>query len=466
MRNVATARSVRTSTTALNIRVPPGPKGRRFAGNLSAYEADRLGFLLEARDRYGGLVKFDGLTTIVNNPALVIDVLRDRPSELQVRENFLQERHTAAQAAEMLRLRMLINPGLRPQAVASARISAAQFTRDLLLAPYLTRGNYFDPTPVLEQVISHTVADFHFGPTGAHLPAMVGALLDELGNVIGNPFALPATWRTPTRRRIRARYDDLHRAVLTLVRARARRRDSAAEGSSAPRCLVDMVLAANDLLDRAHDQSRVAGLIIGSLLAAQRVPAAAASWALKLLSDHPVYQHQIRTDTSGAYAIAAILESLRLYPATWLITRTATTPLTVGGYQFAKGHNFLISPYVLHRDIATWQEPHQFRPERWATKRPPTGTFLPFGAGLHQCPGRHLATTVIESIITTIIENAMVRRAPGHVHADPRTTLLPRGLALQLQPLNTEQAHVAPSARSVDPQQGPRFPRSSAPRVL
>ena len=56
----------------------PGPRGRRLVGNLQDYEEDRLGFLLAARERYGGLVAFDRRTTIVNDGALARELLQDR----------------------------------------------------------------------------------------------------------------------------------------------------------------------------------------------------------------------------------------------------------------------------------------------------------------------------------------------------------------------------------------------------
>jgi len=423
------------------VSAPPGPRGRLLSGNLAAYEADRLGFLLDARDRYGALVAFDRRTTIVNDADLAREVLRN--DALVVRESFLQRRLSAAEIGQALVMRRFLNPALRRARLAPVMSTAQEATVDLLarVHPSAGRGTgvLSDPVRALEEVTARTIATHYFGPDGDHLPGPVGALLDALSEVIGNPFAPPASWPTRARGRIRRTHAHLQGLVTDLLVRRL-----AAPGQYAD--------AAAEIAVAAHEariaSDRVADLVIGSLLAAHRVPAAAAAWALMLLADHPEAQASLRHDASRfdadvrdghraaatdyPAALAVVLETLRLYPPTWVLSRFATGPVELGGHTFATGQHFLVSPYVIHRDERNFRAATSFVPDRWSEAARPRATYLPYGHGLHGCPGSDLATTMLVAIILTVVGRSDVRRGPGSVRADARTTLLPAGLTLRL----------------------------------
>ena len=401
---------------------PPGPAGERWVGNLAAYEKDRLGFLLRTRDEFGGLVAFDRRTAIVHDPELVAQVLKDRDGRFEISENFLQQRLSSAAVDDIFRTRSLLNPGLRPSAVEGVAAQVGELVRHRFAAR-VAAGDEFDPLPALEEVISSAVAAHFFGTGGRDLPGPTGDLLDALAGVIGNPWALPAAFPTPTRRRIHRRHLVLRNRVVDLLRVR----------EAAPALHDD--LATQILAGRPAGEplTRVADLLIGSLLAAQRVPAAGASWLLMLVADRAEWQERAAEDERSARAVVA--EALRLYPPTWIIMRAATRPVELGGYRFGAGHQFLISPYVLHRDPRVFPDPEKFRPERWLgpDRAVPSG-YLPFGLGRHRCPGVNLATIALTAVLRTLVGLGQVELASAKVTADARTTLLPRGLRVCIRP--------------------------------
>ncbi len=391
-------------------------------GNLAAYETDRLGFLLATREEHGDLVGFDGRTALVHGPALVSAVLRDRDGSFEIDENFLQQRLSIAAVDEVFRSRSLLNPGLRPAALLGVAPHVVQLAHEQL-SGRAAAGVAFDPVPVFERVISAAVARHFFGDEGAGLPELTGRLLDALAQVIGNPWALPASFPTPTRRRIRRRHLELRGEVVSRLEARSRRPERYAD-------LAARVVTARAAAHEArlpHD--RVADLLIGSLLAAQRVPAAAAAWMSMLVADHPEWQTRARDDETVARAV--VLEALRLYPPRWVIMRRATRNVRLGGFAFAPGHHFLISPYVVHRDPRVFEEPATFRPQRWMSQQSSPEGYVPFGAGRHRCPGSNLATVTLVALLRSIVRLGDVTRA-GDVTPDARTTLLPSGLQLRV----------------------------------
>lgn len=420
-------------------RRPPGPRGHWLAGNLSAYEQDRLGFLLQMRNRYGPVVRFGSHTTLLNDAGTVDRLLRNRTDTFAIRENFLQRRINDQQSRDILELRAALNPGLRRRAVHSITAIVERQVASCLEAIVGPSRVGVDPLPVLERAISVAVAEFYFGAADARdIAGEVGHLLDDLSQAIGNPFALPPSWGSPLRRRIDIKHRGLRRRVSEFLRARETRNG------------VDDL--AGDIVARVDGRfprEQVADLVIGSLLAAHRVPAAAASWLLMLLADHPHVQHslravaaeaapdppapaQVRPTGSRVTVEQVVLESLRLFPPTWLIVRTSTRPVRVGGFAFPAGHHFMISPYVLHRDPRHYEAPEVFLPHRWdAPHRVATG-YLPFGSGIHACPGRHLASLLLATIATTVTERYSIARGPEPVTPNPRTTLLPDGLRITL----------------------------------
>ncbi len=85
---------------------------------------------------------------------------------------------------------------------------------------------------------------------------------------------------------------------------------------------------------------------------------------------------------------------MRLYPAAYMINRTAKDAVSYQGYDFAAGTTFFLPQYAVHRDPRYWESPERFDPERFAAgKLPalPPGAYFPFGGGPRACIGNHFA---------------------------------------------------------------------------
>ncbi|KAK8760328.1 hypothetical protein V5799_028405 [Amblyomma americanum] len=92
-----------------------------------------------------------------------------------------------------------------------------------------------------------------------------------------------------------------------------------------------------------------------------------------------------------------VQESLRIYPPVVLfVSRRCQKDTTIMGQFFPAGVNIMIPTWHLHHDPALWQDPFEFRPERFD----PEGNgnlpqhpaaFLPFGMGPRLCIGKRFA---------------------------------------------------------------------------
>jgi cytochrome P450 len=137
-------------------------------------------------------------------------------------------------------------------------------------------------------------------------------------------------------------------------------------------------------------------------------------------------------DYSGmAYTRAVIQETMRLYPPIWGLIRVANEADTISGKEIRKGDRIVMFAYGVHHSPKYWDEPEEFRPERWlgdaAKKRKPY-TYIPFGGGKRSCIGGAMS-----QVENTLALSMLLRRFwPEYVGVEPpgihaTVTLCPKG---------------------------------------
>lgn len=96
------------------------------------------------------------------------------------------------------------------------------------------------------------------------------------------------------------------------------------------------------------------------------------------------------TLTTFLYSLASYVESLRKYPPGAMLIREATKDYEYQGYKIEKGMLLIVPVYSIHHDDQFYQEPEEYRPERFeayeSSNRHPVA-FLPFGEGPRICIG-------------------------------------------------------------------------------
>ena len=72
------------------------------------------------------------------------------------------------------------------------------------------------------------------------------------------------------------------------------------------------------------------------------------------------------------FTLRCINESMRLYPHPPVLLRRALVEDELpGGYTVPKDQDVMISVYNIHRSPAVWDDPHEFKPERFPVDAPP-----------------------------------------------------------------------------------------------
>jgi cytochrome P450 len=158
--------------------------------------------------------------------------------------------------------------------------------------------------------------------------------------------------------------------------------------------------------------------VITLLLAGHETTASALTWSLYLLSRHPEAQREVQAEADTLngrevtaatlpalrYTRAVITEAIRLYPPAWIIGRTVTADLRLGGWRLPPGSVAAVSPLLLHHDPRWYPHPDRFDPGRWLGGHapPPRNAYLPFGAGPRACIGEQFAWSEAVAVLATL----------------------------------------------------------------
>lgn len=108
------------------------------------------------------------------------------------------------------------------------------------------------------------------------------------------------------------------------------------------------------------------------------------------------------------YLQAIVKENYRLHPSTPFIQRHSPQDCKVAGYHIPANTHVLINVWALNRDPNHWENPLEFRPERFEDNmldvRGQHFHFLTFGSGRRMCPGISLAQHMIQTTLGGMIQ--------------------------------------------------------------
>ena len=257
------------------------------------------------------------------------------------------------------------------------------------------------------------------------------ALQEDLNQLwlINNTLQRPSNWLRPG---LRMRHGRLRRDVRALLAGRVEelRRDPA------PGTLMGALVQAVDDAGVGLSDAQLVDECMTLVLTGQECSAIAISWTLLLLAQHPDRQEAVaaavRDAPEGLAGLracgplrAAVDEALRLYPPAWLLARSTTEPIEIGGHALEAGQWVFLSPWILHRDRDVWEEPDAFRPERWQDLgRDARRAWMPFGVGPRTCLGMRLALTLAWVVVARVLSTRRLSGC-GPLRADPGLTLRP-----------------------------------------
>ncbi|MFM8739166.1 MAG: cytochrome P450, partial [Cytophagales bacterium] len=178
-------------------------------------------------------------------------------------------------------------------------------------------------------------------------------------------------------------------------------------------------------------------------IAGHETTANALTFTLHLLGMYPEVQEKIADEIKHiekqqlplteqlqnfTYVNAVINESMRLYPPAWITDRVSLQADTVAGFRVRKETIIGVSFYALHRNPKYWENPDDFKPERFLgeQRKRSMNYFYPFGAGPRMCIGMGFAMYEMTLAIVHLLKHYQVVSKHKEIAINPLITLKPK----------------------------------------
>ena len=216
-------------------------------------------------------------------------------------------------------------------------------------------------------------------------------------DILGFPDWVPRPERVVGRRKLR----EMHALANSVIEERQKH-----GGEGVPN-LLDLLLEGEDQetkqrmsLDQLRDN------LMTFIVAGHETTALTLSWAIYLMARYPQHQKRARQEAqsvlqgriAGAddvpylpFMRQVIDETLRLYPAAAIISRTAMAPDTLCGREVRPKDSVIVPIYALHRSHVLWENPDAFDPSRFENpKSIKRYAYLPVGMAQEFASGQAL----------------------------------------------------------------------------
>jgi cytochrome P450 len=435
---VASQTNVRSTTITRTL--APGPPGRALFGNLREFGRDTLGFLLRLHRQYGGVVRFQlgpKVVHLVTDPALAKVVLQERYKNYRKGAPYARARFAfgegliTSDGAKWRRHRKLIQPLFhkdhyaRFAEIMSTSIvglldrweSAAERARPVDIA--------IDLRNLALKIAARTLFSTDLDEDADWLQDAFNQVQLWFTRGSRTAYLIPPSFPLPANLRLRRTLRALDGRIYPLI---AQRRAM----TSPPMDLLQLLLEARDEEDGTGlSDAELRDEVMTLLLAAHESTGTTIAWSLVLLSRYPDVARRVREEIARVlggraptfaelhelpYTRMVSEETMRLYPAAPIIPREVVDDDELGGYEIPGGSVVFLSPYVTHRDPATWDNPEAFDPDRFAPTRVEARhrfAYMPFVLGPRQCIGNHFAMTEMLLALPMILQRFEPELIPG-----------------------------------------------------
>ncbi|MFJ3665104.1 cytochrome P450 [Streptomyces sp. NPDC090106] len=424
-----------STSPAVPAPVPTAPGGLPLIGHALRLARTPLPFLTSLRE-YGGVVRVRlGPTPayVVTDPALTRTVLVTEAASFAkggkifdtLRFVFGDGLATIADGDTHLRNRRLMQPMFNRAHIATRCTAMIEQVRSMT-------GAWEDgrPRDVFADMNDVTLAGFLVAVFGTDLPEnlrgeftalMPDIMRETIRQTLLPPWAarlpLPAH-RAYARRveRLRALVDEAvdHHAPTAATGCPHHPGPPAADGHTG---LFRTLMTGEEPLTRRQLQDEAITL----LNAAIETSGTTLAWALYEITRHPGTEERLRAELTAVcgdrplrpedldhlpYARRVLKEALRKYGPAWIVTRTTTRDVDLGGHRIPAGADIVWSPYLHQNDPSRFPEPDAFDPDRWTLDRTPTtrDAFFAFGDGRRKCIGENFAWVELQIILATVLQ--------------------------------------------------------------
>lgn len=212
--------------------------------------------------------------------------------------------------------------------------------------------------------------------------------------------------------------------------------------------LLDMLLDARYENGSAMADEQLIDEILILFTAGHETTSNALTFTCELLARNPHIQEELHAEVLQAkenseslmefinncsFTKNVIEESLRLYPPAYFIDRVNIEEDEFEGMLITKNSNLLFSLLEIHTNPEYWDNPQEFKPERFSgvSASQFSGQYFPFGAGPRMCIGNNFAMYEMILAISEIMGTYKISERTVPIEIKPLITLKPKNALLE-----------------------------------
>jgi cytochrome P450 len=425
-------------------------------GVLPEVRRDALGFLTRTSRAHGAVARYrlgPLRSYLVTHPDGVKRVLQDNVN------NYTKDHISyslvrwiggnglvTSQGDFWLRQRRLAQPAFHRQRIGAMAGMMTRATQELLerWESVAAQGQPLHVGPEMMGLTLRIVGDALFGTNVSEKAAVVGQAFDVLNAQVVDRFrtfnVIPPVLPTRANRIFRSSIKTLRGVVGEMISERRK------SGEDRGDLLSMFMLARDEETGAQMDDTQLIDESVTMLVAGHETTATTMSWIWTLLHQHPEVEAKLHAEVDNVlagrlptledlprlpYSRMVVEEALRLYPPLYVLSRKVREDDELCGFHIPGGSSVDLSPYATQRLPEFWEEPDQFRPERFTPEqvaRRPRFAYFPFIAGPRQCIGNTFALMEAQLITACISQRFRLRMVPGYTPTpEPLITLRPTG---------------------------------------
>ncbi len=249
---------------------------------------------------------------------------------------------------------------------------------DASLADWDSGGSLLHPRPLVEHLVLDMWLTLFFGPSERYEPERLARLADlyrQIDHLTPTPEMRDVQDQIVEEVQALGRLPDLPNCLLRELTARS------------PESLDDLPLVENLVHLVTSSHADMSGLF---------------DWIVKFLADNPKWIDRLRgsaPEQTKINADAFVSESLRLAQSEVLL-RVTNRPTNVEGHTIPRRWMIRVLVRESHRDPAAFEDPLEFRPERFVSESYGRLEYSPFGLDGRSCIAESLARMASEVFVT------------------------------------------------------------------
>lgn len=171
--------------------------------------------------------------------------------------------------------------------------------------------------------------------------------------------------------------------------------------------MLAMLVQATDEDGNTMTDQEIRDQLLTMLVAGHETTAGTLAWAIERLTRNPRVLKKVTESVRAGeteYLGAVFDETLRIRPTVSFAVRSVQKqPYVLGDYELPVETRIASAPTLTHDDPNLFENPGEYRPERFLEERPSNYAYIPFGGGLRRCIGAAFARMEFMAVMAELL---------------------------------------------------------------